>query len=84
MAANVLSTRRAVKGSVGVVRAFVRLRQLALSHVDLARRLDALEAKYDAQFKVVFDAIRRLMQPREREPARIGFRPEMRALGDSA
>jgi hypothetical protein len=46
------------------------------SHKDLARKLEALEKKYDAQFKVVFDAIRRLMEPPPRPTAKVGFRPE--------
>jgi hypothetical protein len=74
MAASVLNTQRAVDMSVFVVRTFVRLRQMLASHADLARKLAALERKYDAQFKVVFDAIRQLMAPPK--PAlkrRIGF-----------
>ena len=46
-----------------IMRAFVKLREMLATHRDLARRLDELERKYDAQFKVVFDAIRRLMAP---------------------
>lgn len=45
------------------MRAFVRLRRILASHAQLARQLDALEKKYDTQFKVVFDAIRELMTP---------------------
>ena len=56
------------------MRAFVRLRHMLASHADLARKLDALERKYDAQFKIVFDAIRRLMTPSAPTPRRIGFR----------
>jgi hypothetical protein len=58
------------------MRAFVRLRRLLASHADLSRRLDDLERRYDGQFKVVFDAIRELMQPPEPERRRIGFRAE--------
>jgi hypothetical protein len=61
MAANVLKSDRAIQMSVAVVRAFVRLRRMALSVESLARKLNALESKYDRQFKVVFDAIRKLM-----------------------
>ena len=75
MAANVLNTRRAIEASVYVVRAFVRLRELIASHKDLAKKLAELERKYDAQFKVVFDAIRELMTPIPPKPRRIGFRP---------
>jgi hypothetical protein len=63
MVASVLNTPQAVAMSVLVVRAFVRLRQMLTSNADLARKLAALEKKYDTQFKVVFDAIRELMTP---------------------
>ena len=61
MAANVLNSERAVEMSVAVVRAFVKLRRMALSVEGLARKINSLESKYDRQFKVVFDAVRRLM-----------------------
>lgn len=54
--------------------AFVRLRQMLAQHADLARKLDVLEKKYDAQFKVVFDAIHELMTPPDPKRRRIGFR----------
>jgi hypothetical protein len=75
MAASVLNTRRAIQVSVFVVRAFVKLREIISQHKDLGRRLDELEKKYDAQFKVVFDAIRQLMAPPEQKTPkrRIGF-----------
>jgi phage regulator Rha-like protein len=73
MAANVLSSERAVQASVAVVRAFVRLRQMIASNAELARKLVELELKYDAQFKVVFDAIRQLMTPPEPKRKQIGF-----------
>lgn len=74
MAASVLNSPRAVATSVYVVRAFVRLREMVSSHRELARRLDELEARYDGQFKVVFDALRGLMAPPEAKPKRkIGF-----------
>jgi len=55
------------------MRAFVRLRGMLASHTDLARKLSALEKKYDAQFKVVFDAIRELMAPKKPKRRLIGF-----------
>lgn len=73
MLANVLNSERAVQTSVQVVRAFVRLRQMLASNAELARKLAALENKYDAQFKVVFDAIRQLMSPPEPKCREIGF-----------
>jgi hypothetical protein len=73
MLANVLNSERAAQTSVQVVRAFVRLRQMLASNAELARKLAALENKYDAQFKVVFDAIRQLMSPPARPKREIGF-----------
>ena len=73
MLANVLNSERAAQTSVMVVRAFVRLRQMLASNAELARKLAALENKYDAQFKVVFDAIRQLMSPPARPKREIGF-----------
>ena len=73
MAANVLNSPRAVQASVQVVRAFIRLREMLAAHKELARRLEALEQKYDRQFKVVFDAIRKLMTPPQRQVPRMGF-----------
>jgi hypothetical protein len=75
MLASVLRSPRAIGVNIAIVRTFVRLRQLLASHAGLARKLAALEQKYDAHFKVVFDAIRQLMAPEELEPKRrIGFR----------
>jgi len=75
MLSSVLRSPRAVAVNVEIMRTFVRLRQMLASHTELARKLDALENKYDAQFKVVFDAIRQLMTPPEPKPRRrIGFR----------
>jgi len=73
MLANVLNSERAAQTSVQVVRAFVKLRQMLASNAELARKLAAMEKKYDAQFKVVFDAIRQLMSPPEKPKREIGF-----------
>lgn len=73
MLSSVLHSERAVYVNIEIMRAFVRLRQVLSSNVELARKLKALEKKYDAQFKVVFDAIRQLMTPPERPRRRIGF-----------
>ena len=76
MLASVLNSPVAVTASIQVVRAFVRLRAVLAAHKDLARKLEALERKYDSRFKVVFEAIRRLMEPPALPPSRtIGFQP---------
>ena len=74
MLSSVLKSERAVQVNVEIMRAFVRLRELVGENRELARRLDELEARYDRQFKVVFDAIRGLMTPPPATPKhRIGF-----------
>jgi chromosome condensin MukBEF ATPase and DNA-binding subunit MukB len=76
MLSGVLRSERAVKVNVEIMRAFVRLRRMVNEQADLARKLDALEQRYDVQFKVVFDALRELMAPPgETEGRRIGFEP---------
>jgi hypothetical protein len=70
----VLNSKRAMRVNVEIIRTFVRLRQLLVSHADLAAKLEEMEKKYDAQFKIVFDAIRRLISPPTATPRRqIGF-----------
>ena len=74
MLASVLSSPIAIEASVQVVRTFVKLRQLLASHSDIARKIEALEKKYDSQFAVVFKAIRELMEPPEKgRKNKIGF-----------
>ena len=75
MLSSVLRSPRAIEVNIAIMRAFVKLRQLLVSHEDLARKLAALENRYDAQFKVVFDAIRELMTPPAPGRRAIGFRP---------
>jgi hypothetical protein len=74
MLSAVLHSPRAVQVSIEVVRAFIRLRALLATHADLARKLAALERRYDAQFRAVFDAIRELMAPPGKPQRPIGFR----------
>jgi phage regulator Rha-like protein len=73
MAASILNSDRAVEVSVQVVRAFIKMRQMLASNADLAKKIEALERKYDSQFKVVFDAIKQLMMPPEKTKGNIGF-----------
>jgi hypothetical protein len=73
MLSSVLRSRRAIQVNIEIMRAFVRLRRILAAHVELARKLDALEKRYDSQFKVVFDAIRELMTPALPNRRVIGF-----------
>lgn len=63
MLSGLLNSSRAIAVNIEIMRAFVRLRQLISSNVELGEKLTALERKYDEQFKAVFDAIRELMSP---------------------
>ncbi len=67
MLATVLNTPRAIQASVDIVRTFIRMREMIMSHKDLFKRLDDLERKYDAQFKVVFNSIRQLIEAKPKE-----------------
>ena len=77
MLSSVLNSERAVRVNIAIMRAFVRPREMLASNKELAAKLNALEKKYDAQFRVVFDAIKRLVaddQVRKAQPkVRIGF-----------
>jgi hypothetical protein len=83
MLSSVLNSERAIEVNVIIMRAFVKLRGLLATHADLARKLEALEKKYDAQFRVIFDAIRELMKPPEPVRRQIGFRPDKRRSNDT-
>jgi hypothetical protein len=80
MLSSVLNSERAVQVNVEIMRTFVRLRRILASHKDLARKLEELEQKYDAQFKGVFDTIRQLMVPAAKTRRSIGFRVGEAAL----
>jgi hypothetical protein len=82
MLANVLNSERAVRVSVQVVRAFIRLRETMAAHADLARKLAEMEKKYDAQFKIVFEAIRQLMAQPDPPKKKIGFMAKEEIKGD--
>lgn len=73
MLSGILNSRRAILVNIEIMRAFVRHRRLLSTNAELARQLEALERKYDTQFKVVFDAIRELMTPRAPRSRPIGF-----------
>jgi hypothetical protein len=74
MLSSVLGRDRAIDVNIQIMRTFVKLREMIASNRDLARRLDDLEKKYDAQFRVVFDAIRSLMAQPEAKKRKIGFK----------
>jgi len=76
MLSSVLNSKLAIHVNIQIMRTFTRLREILLTHKDLARKLADIEKKYDSQFKIVFDAIRQLMKPDEPKKGKIGFRRE--------
>ena len=76
MAATILNSSRAVEMSIFVVRAFVKLREMLISHKDLKQKIAEMENIYDSQFKIVFNAIKELMSPPEKPARKIGFKTE--------
>ena len=75
MLSSVLRSERATFVNIEIMRAFVGLREALATHTALVRKLESLEGKFDAQFRVVFDAIRGLMNPAKRTRKQIGFAP---------
>ncbi len=77
MLSSVLNSERAIKVNIQIMRAFVNLRRIALTYIGLKRKIEAMEKKYDVQFKIVFEAIKKLLEPKPVEKKRrIGFRQE--------
>ena len=75
MLSSVLRSTRAVEVNIAIMRTFVQLRRLMDTNRDLARKIEALEKKYDEQFAVVFEAIKELITPPSPPRKRIGFHP---------
>jgi hypothetical protein len=79
MLSSVLNSPRAIQVHIAIMRAFVQLRAIFSTHTDLARKLAEMEKKYDAQFRVGFDALRQLMAPTAPSRKQIGFEVKERA-----
>lgn len=80
MLASILNSPVAVSASIQVVRAFVQLREMLSEHANLRRKIADMERKYDSQFRVVFDAIRQLLESPQKPKKRIRFLPIGRGL----
>ena len=85
MLSSVLRSERAVEVNIAIMRAFVQLREMLASNVELSSKLKQMEKKYDKQFKIVFEAIRQLMAPPETNKKKIGFtvKEKQKAYGKS-
>ena len=63
MLSSILKSERAVEVNIAIVRTFVKMRELMATHADLARKIEAMEKKYDEQFQAVFKIIRQMLIP---------------------
>jgi phage regulator Rha-like protein len=73
MLSSVLNSERAIQVNIHIMRAFTKLRQMLATHEDLRYKIEAMEQKYDQQFKVVFDAIKLLLEAENKPKPKIGF-----------
>lgn len=76
MLSSVLKSKRAIQINVHIMRVFTELREMLLTHRDLREKIEAMESKYDKRFRVVFEAIRRLVDEKDEPVGKIGFREE--------
>ncbi len=74
MLSSVLNSKRAIQVNIQIMRTFIKLREMLLTHKELKQKIEAMERKYDYQFKIVFDAIKKLLEPPEKPKGKIGFR----------
>jgi phage regulator Rha-like protein len=73
MLSSVLNSKRAIQVNIQIMRAFNKLRLMLSSHEDLKRKIEAMEAKYDKQFRIVFEAIKQLLETEKKPRRKIGF-----------
>jgi hypothetical protein len=73
MLSSVLNSKRAIQVNIQIMRTFTKIREMLATHKELRLKIEEMEKKYDAQFKVVFDAIKQLMEPPRKTRKRIGF-----------
>ena len=76
MLSSILNSKRAIQVNIQIMRTFTKLRELMATHKDLRLRIEEIEKKYDHQFQIVFNAIKKLLEPsKERSKGQIGFHP---------
>ena len=76
MLSSVLNSERAIQVNIQIMRTFTKLREMIASHADLRKKIEEMEKKYDGNFKVVFHALRQLLQKPEPNRGKIGFKPK--------
>ena len=76
MLSSVLNSERSIQVNIQIMRTFTKIREMLSSHKDLRHKIEEMEKKYDSQFKIVFNAIKELMNPPEKQVRKIGFKTE--------
>jgi len=71
---SVLKSKIAIRVSIQIVETFVKIRKMLSNHKELKDKIEYMERKYDQQFRVVFEAIRHLIEPSGQKQKQIGFR----------
>lgn len=73
MLSSVLKSERAIQVNIQIMLTFTKLREMMMTHIELKRKIEEMERKYDHQFSIVFEAIKKLLEPPEKPKRRIGF-----------
>ncbi|OGW84726.1 MAG: DNA-binding protein [Omnitrophica bacterium RIFCSPHIGHO2_02_FULL_46_11] len=76
MLSSILNSERAIQVNIQIMRTFTKLRELMIEHRDLRQKIEEMEEKYDYQFKAVFKAIKKLIEPQQKSKKQIGFRSQ--------
>jgi hypothetical protein len=80
MLSSILNSKQAIQVNIQIMRTFTKLREMLTTNKELKQKIEEMEKKYDAQFKIVFDALRQIMTPPEAKEKKIGFRVRERIL----
>ena len=75
MLSSVLNSERAIQVNIQIMRAFTKIREMLQTHKELWRKIEEMEKKYDQQFRVVFKALKELLEPPVKSKPKIGFHP---------
>lgn len=75
MLSSVLNSKRAVQVNIQIMKTFIKMREMLAAHKDILKKIEEMEKKYDGQFRIVFQTIRKMMLPAEKPKRKIGFRP---------
>jgi hypothetical protein len=79
MLSSVINSERAIQVNIQIMRTFTQLRNMLATHEDLKHKIEAMEEKYDEQFRIVFEAITQLLEVNQRPKKKIGYLKERQA-----